>query len=554
MKPWSPAMKYKLQDLIDIEQFQYLQDRLNAIYSFPSAIIDNDGNILTATAWQDVCTKFHRQNKNSETDCLVSDQYILSHLHEANPAVSYRCPRGLVDNATPIIIEGVHYGNFFTGQFFLEPPDLEFFRKQARQFGFDEAAYIEAVKKVPIWSQDQLDHYLFFIKGLIEVISASGLKKLQEIEARKKIEESEQRADTILQKMLDGFWVTDTHNGRILDVNPAMCQLLGYSRDELLGMSVADVEANDSSEDVARRIRQIITEGSVFFQSRMRRKDGSVVDVDVSVTHLPERNLFFGFHRNVTERVQAEEEIRQLNANLEQRVEERTHELREAQEQLIRQEKLTVLGRVAGSMGHELRNPLGVISNAVYFLKMIQPDAGDKVKEYLNLIEKETRISAMIVADLLDFTRTESAQRESVSVSSLIHQALDRFPAPQKVQVELDLPGEELPAFVDPQQIIQVLGNLVLNAYHAMNLKEDGKLVISSQVQNGMICIAVQDSGVGISPENMEKLFEPLFTTKTKGIGLGLAVSKKLIEANGGRIEVESEVGVGSKFILYIPM
>ena len=116
-------MKYLLQDIIDVEQFQSLQDRLNQIYAFPSAIIDNDSNILTATCWQDICTKFHRVNKESEKECIKSDQYISDHLAEANPAVSYRCPHGLVDNATPIIIDGKHLANFFTGQFFLEKPD-----------------------------------------------------------------------------------------------------------------------------------------------------------------------------------------------------------------------------------------------------------------------------------------------------------------------------------------------------------------------------------------------------------------------------------------------
>ncbi len=180
-------MKYKLQDLIDVEQFQSLQERLNEIYCFPSAIIDNEGNILTATAWQDICTKFHRANKECERECIKSDQYILSHLHEANPAVSYRCPHGLVDNATPIIIEGVHYGNFFTGQFFLEKPDLEFFRGQARRYGFEEEAYLAAVTRVPVWSKEQLNNYLFFIKGLIEVISQIGLKSLKEAEVKRQI-------------------------------------------------------------------------------------------------------------------------------------------------------------------------------------------------------------------------------------------------------------------------------------------------------------------------------------------------------------------------------
>ena len=129
---------------------------------------------LTATAWQDVCTKFHRKHPECEKECIKSDQYILSHLHEANPAVSYRCPHGLTDNATPIIIEGIHYGNFFTGQFFMEPPDLEFFRLQARRYGFDETEYLAAVQKVPVWSRAQLESYLYFIKGLIAIISESG--------------------------------------------------------------------------------------------------------------------------------------------------------------------------------------------------------------------------------------------------------------------------------------------------------------------------------------------------------------------------------------------
>ena len=233
-------MAFKLQDLIDIEQFQMLQDRLNEIYSFPSAIIDNDGKVHTATAWQDVCTKFHRQNSECEKECIKSDQYIADHLHEANPAVSYRCPNGLIDNATPIIIDGIHYGNYFTGQFFLEPPDLNFFRAQAKRYGFDEEAYIEAVKKVPIWTKEQLDSYLFFIKGLIEVIAGVGLKNLKDIEAGKKIVESEERHRTILKTAMDGIWLVDMQ-GRLLEVNETYCRMSGYSEQELLVMRITDL-------------------------------------------------------------------------------------------------------------------------------------------------------------------------------------------------------------------------------------------------------------------------------------------------------------------------
>jgi signal transduction histidine kinase len=119
------------------------------------------------------------------------------------------------------------------------------------------------------------------------------------------------------------------------------------------------------------------------------------------------------------------------------------------------------------------------------------------------------------------------------------------------VEVALELPPDLPQVYADPRQMVQVLGNLTVNACQAM--PTGGKLTITAYRQEQMVAIAVKDNGVGIPPENMSKLFEPLFTTKLKGIGLGLAVSQKLAEANGGRIEVESEPGQGSTFSVYLP-
>jgi two-component system cell cycle sensor histidine kinase/response regulator CckA len=304
-------MALKIQDFIDVEQFQLLQDRLNEIYSFPSAIIDNDGKVLTTTAWQDICTKFHRQNSECEKECIKSDQYIASHLHEANPAVNYRCPHGLIDNATPIIIEGVHYGNFFTGQFFLEPPDLNFFRAQAKRYGFDEEAYIEAVKKVPVWTQAQLNSYLFFIKGLIEVIAGIGQKSINEINTRKRMQESEERFRTILQTAMDGFWLVDMQ-GRLMEVNEAYCRMSGYSTQELLAMRIPDLEAIETEDNTATHIQKVMAKSEDRFESRHRRKDGSIFDLEVSVQYQPtDGGQIVTFLRDITERKRAEETIRE---------------------------------------------------------------------------------------------------------------------------------------------------------------------------------------------------------------------------------------------------
>jgi signal transduction histidine kinase len=184
---------------------------------------------------------------------------------------------------------------------------------------------------------------------------------------------------------------------------------------------------------------------------------------------------------------------------------------------------------------------------------MIQPDADEKIKEYLDLIEKNLNLSNKIVTDLLDFTRIKTVDREAASVSELVNQMFDRFPPPESVKVIMNIPADIPRVYVDPYHIVQILGNLTLNANQAMAQK-GGTLTISSYVQNHTVGISIQDTGTGISPENMERIFEPLFTTKPKGIGLGLAVSKKLIEANGGRIEIQSEMGTGSTFTVYLPM
>jgi PAS domain S-box-containing protein len=375
--------------------------------------------------------------------------------------------------------------------------------------------------------------------------------------ARESLHESEERYRSLFDNMTEGFAVheliIDENNEpvdyKFLNVNRAFEQLTGLKREDLIGKAQRDVLPNEDPYWFSIYSRVVLTGEAIHTEhySPALQRHYEVY------SYRPAPGQFAVVFMDISERKQAEEEIRQLNASLEQRVEERTRELRDAQEQLLRHEKLAVLGQMAGSVSHELRNPLAVISNAVYFLKMILSDANDKVKEYLNLIEKNLFLSDKIVTDLLDFTRISTVDRQPVSASQLIHQTLERFPAPEGVRVTLDLPPDSPLIYADPHHVVQILGNLTLNACQSMAPK-GGTLTISISVQDEMVGISVQDTGTGISPENMKKLFEPLFTTRPKGIGLGLAVSKSLIEANGGRIEVQSEPGMGSTFTIYLPI
>lgn len=247
------------------------------------------------------------------------------------------------------------------------------------------------------------------------------------------------------------------------------------------------------------------------------------------------------------------EDLEETQERLEEMVEERTKELREAQERLVRQERLAVLGELAGGVGHELRNPLGAIKNAAYFLNMALQEPEPEVKETLEILEKEVATSERIISSLLDFARPKPPIRRKVDVNAVVQEALSRASVPEDVEVFTQL-DEALPTILaDAEQLAQIFTNIVLNAIQSM--PEGGQLTVKSEVPDpGWVAVSFSDTGVGIPEKSLGKLFEPLFTTKAKGIGLGLAVSRALVESHQGNIDVQSEVGKGSTFTVRLPM
>ncbi|MBI9066239.1 MAG: PAS domain S-box protein [Salinivirgaceae bacterium] len=270
---------YRLEDLVEISLLQDLQYKMNLLYPFSSAIIDTEGKILSAVAWQDICTKFHRKHPLCEKECIKSDKYINYHLHKANPALSYFCPHGLVDNAIPIIINKMHLGSFFTGQYFLEKPNLEFFKKQAKKYKFDENEYIEAVKKVPILSSEKRLQYFDFIKVFIEIINEIGLKNLKLIETNKILKESEKRFSLLYETAPFNYQSLDK-NACLIDVNPKWLTTLGYKREEVIGCHFSKFLTPESAKLIKERFSRLIAAGEIHdYQFEMVRKDGSHLTV-----------------------------------------------------------------------------------------------------------------------------------------------------------------------------------------------------------------------------------------------------------------------------------
>ncbi len=238
-------------------------------------------------------------------------------------------------------------------------------------------------------------------------------------------------------------------------------------------------------------------------------------------------------------------------------VEERTASLRtaiaeleQAQAQLIRQERLAAVGQLASTVGHELRNPLGVVMNVLYLMEAGAGGQDDPVRRHIATAKREISAATLIVSDLLDYSAGRQPIMAPVQISELVTEALSVAPPPKGVQVSQQ--GEpQVTIDADHDQIRQALLNLITNGYDAM--PDGGTLTVTAVASTDSVQITVTDTGSGMDEETREAIFTPFFTKKARGIGLGLAVTKRIVEAHHGTIEVVSAPSAGTSFTITVP-
>lgn len=174
-----PDFEFALEDVIDVNRIQKLLDLLYDIASVPSSIIDLDGRILTGSGWKEVCLEVHRKVPGMLNNCLESDIHLANQMLARKPLALYKCKNGLIDGAAPIIIQGRHMANIFTGQFFISPPDLEYFRERARAFGLDEKDYVAKIQALPVFPRAKVQQMLQFLAQFAEFLGELGLNQLR---------------------------------------------------------------------------------------------------------------------------------------------------------------------------------------------------------------------------------------------------------------------------------------------------------------------------------------------------------------------------------------
>jgi signal transduction histidine kinase len=248
----------------------------------------------------------------------------------------------------------------------------------------------------------------------------------------------------------------------------------------------------------------------------------------------------------------AKEELRRYADQLEQKVEERTRELMEMNDKLLKAQRMAAIGELAGMIGHDLRNPLTSIAGAAYYLKRRLSQLGDeRIIEMLDLIEKNIAYSNKIVNDLLDYSREVKLDITETNPENIVDEALAAVQIPSNIKV-VKLVDKKPKMRADFEKLKRVFVNLIRNAVEAM--PKGGTLTIKSMKKGGNVMFTVSDTGIGMTEEVMKKLWTPLFTTKAKGMGLGLAICKRFVEAHGGTITVESAPEKGATFTVTLPI
>ncbi len=358
-----------------------------------------------------------------------------------------------------------------------------------------------------------------------------------------------------LDNVADPVFVKDT-KFRFVFFNKAYVQMMGLAPEELLGKTDYDLSPKEEADFYRQKDIEVFATGLevVIEEEPFTDREGALHMLATTkvplrgpsgeVTHL------VGIIHDITRLKLAEDALRRSNESLEQRVLERSLELAAAQEDLIRKERLAVLGKLAGGVAHQIRNPLASIKTAAHVLRKLR-GSDPNVDQSVDIIDEEIRRADQIITDLIDYARVRSPSIRSTSVGYVIDQALGGQMIPPEIKVQVDLP--ELPsALIDPDHVQGALFNIFRNAIEAMTA--GGTLSIAARQEGNEIVIRISDTGPGVPPSIRKRLFDPLITSKPRGLGLGLVTARTLIEAQRGSVACVSGDGESARFEVRLPV
>lgn len=330
---------------------------------------------------------------------------------------------------------------------------------------------------------------------------------------------------------------------------------LGFTTDKLCYSTFNTLETTCPDCGVKKVFEGASLDAHEYFNTELAQKGlppwyelivSPIKDSDGNVTAALELTL------NITEKKLLQQQLAEYSQYLEEMVEQKTAQLYDAQKQLVKSERLAAIGQAAAMVGHDLRNPLTGISGAAYYLKMkIGSNAEPKLIQMLDLIEKDIQYSNKIINDLLDYSREIKLELSETTPKAIISESISLVQVPETIEIA-DSTQTTPRIKMDIAKMKRVFANFIKNAIEAM--PQGGKLTILSQTSDNEVEFKFVDSGTGMTKETLDKIWTPFFTTKAKGMGLGLAICRRLIDAHQGKVSVESIVDQGTTVTITFPI
>jgi PAS domain S-box-containing protein len=394
-------------------------------------------------------------------------------------------------------------------------------------------------------SGDEIGHLVDAFNSMLDQIA----------QRTSELQKSEERFHGLVEQAVDGFFLYDL-KGRLIDVNQRVCDKLGYTRQEMLSMSVADIDVKVGSSEFPDDLWSSLRPNEpVTLQSVHKKRDGSIfpVEVRVGLLDLGEQRVVMALARDVSERLAAEQERQKLESQLQQA------------------QKMESIGTLAAGIAHDFNNILSPIYGYLE-LALLKLQDQPEVSGYLGEAHRAATRAKDLVKQILTFSRQDTEKQSPVEVHVIIKEALKllRSTIPTTIEIKQQIDPNCGYVLANPTQIHQVLMNLCTNAYHAMREKGGvlgvsvtplelsvGDVIKNIHLKPGpYLLLEVSDTGHGMDKNTMARIFEPYFTTKAQGegTGMGLSVVHGIVKSHGGDITVYSEPGKGTSFHVYLPV
>jgi PAS domain S-box-containing protein len=524
-------MDYQLSEIFDLEKFKELMESFHKVSGVSSGVVDHEGSILIKTGWQDICTQFHRRGPVSQLLCNESDRTILAAIHQINSGekqfIVHKCINGLYFAVSPIEIRGIHLGNFMFGQFFIEAPDLQEFSLRAKQLGFPEKDYFDALKQVPVFDIEKLESIIRHFRQFAEVLGEMGLNRIELLEAkRKEVLQAKNQLKMVLNNLSNiGVRICDSR-GKVLYWNLASTDFYGWKEYEALGKSLDKLILDKKSF-------------SEFLEIIKELAQGNVVKPKEWVCKGKEGNERIVFSTIIPIWSMGEEEFICLDID--------TTERKLFEKELARLDRLNLVGELAASISHEVRNPMTTVRGFLQVLSE-KPEC-QPYHDYYELMIQELDRANSIITEFLSLAKNKPIQLKRINLNQILHVIKPLIEANAMMfNQSIEIVSKRTPKLkLDEKEIRQLILNLVRNAMEAM--EAGGRVTIKTYCEDEKVILSVGDNGPGIDPTILDKLGTPFITTKTSGTGLGLPVCYSIALRHEAMIEVKSSKA-GTTFLV----